>query len=103
MRYESIGEKYKVIVQGFLTGSLGAEEFARGYSDNFLGEPASSMNRPLFRILQDLFEDIEAYSPMWLPEDECAYRITEATLRREAADALAELDRFLVEHSDSHE
>jgi hypothetical protein len=96
---ENIARKYKTMVQDFLNGRLSAEEFARKYLDCFASEPGNRMGRPLFNILQDLFEDVDAYSPMWLPEDECSFRITETTLRREAEDALTRLEQYLAELS----
>lgn len=99
MNQENIARKYKAMVQDFLNGEFSAEEFARHYLGCFANEPGNKMGRSLFNILQDLFEDVDAYSPMWLPEDECPFRITEKTLRREAEDALAKLEQYLAELS----
>jgi hypothetical protein len=57
------------------------------------------MEKPVFDILENLFEDVEAYSPMWSVEDESPYRITEESLRREARTALQDLDAHLQQSS----
>jgi len=82
----------KTLIQAFLEGELTAEVFAEKYDKAFRFEWLE-MDKSLFDILQDLWEDVEAYSPLWLPEDIGPFHITEETLRQEAAQTLAELDR----------
>lgn len=90
--------EYKNIIQTFLEGALPVEKFVQDYLDAFLSDPGTDIDKPLFDILEDLFEDIEAYSPMWHSEEEGPFRITEESLRREAAETLMNLERYLLEH-----
>lgn len=87
-------QKYRNMIQAFLEAELSAIEFKRRYLTTFLAEPGG-MEADLFYILEDLFEDVDAYSPSWRPEDENWYRITEPTLRKEAQDALVKLDALI--------
>jgi hypothetical protein len=93
--------EYRALVKAFVDSALPAEAFALSYNDAFLQDPGDEMDRPLFDILEDLWEDVEAYSPMWSPEEEDPFKITEEALRREAIQALMELDRYLLEHQDT--
>ncbi len=81
----------KGLIQAFLDGELTAEVFAENYDRAFRFE-WHEMDKVLFDTLQDLWEDAEAYSPLWLPEDIGPFNITEETLRKEAAQTLAELN-----------
>lgn len=81
----------KELIRAFLNEELTAEVFAEKYDKAFRFE-WEEMDKALFDILQDLWEDVEAYSPLWLPEDIAPFNITEETLRKEAAHTLAELN-----------
>jgi hypothetical protein len=97
--------EYRILIKEFIDGAISAEEFALHYNDVFLQDPGGEMDRPLFDILENLWEDVEAYSPMWTPEEEGPFKITGNTLHREAIQALLELDQYLARSrgSDSRE
>jgi hypothetical protein len=85
---------YKDLIQTFLDGNLPIGEFETRYLAAFKNEPGE-MDKQLFLILEDLFEDLDAYSPIWTQEDESPIRITEQRLRQEAVKALAQLEEYL--------
>ncbi len=87
-------QDYRDLIQAFLDQNLSIEEFEKQYLAAFKAEPGG-MDRRLYEILEDLFEDVDAYSPLWSPADENWYRITEPTLRKEAQNALHELDALI--------
>jgi hypothetical protein len=92
--------EYKVLIQQFLDGSFEeTEEFARIYDKTFLSE-TGEMSNELFGILEDFWEDVDAYSPLWDPEDIDKIHITEQTLKVEARKALEELVKYLNGHSE---
>jgi hypothetical protein len=87
---------YKGLIQAFLNGNLSIEEFEARYLAAFKNE-RGEMDKQLFLILEDLFEDLDAYSPIWTQEDESPIRITEQRLRQEAFEALAQLEKYLCQ------
>jgi len=87
-------DEYRTLIKAFLDGMLTADEFAASYDRVFSKDPGP-MDRPLFDILENLFEDVDAYSPLWTPEEIGPTAITEETLRQEAAQALMELEEYL--------
>ena len=90
--------EYRDLIQQFLNGYFDtAEEFARIYITVFQSEPAH-MTKELFDILEDFWEDVEAYSPLWEPEDISVWSITEETLKEEACETLAKLEKYIEEH-----
>ena len=94
-----IAEEYRALIQKFIEGSFSeAEEFARAYDKIFLSEPGGRMGKELFDILEDFWEDVDAYSPLWESEDINDMHITEETLREEALDAIRKLDKYIREH-----
>ena len=88
-------DEYQALIKSFLDGELTAEEFALRYDAAFLKDPGDYIDRPLFNILEDLWEDVDAYSPMWTLEEEGPTQITEKTLRREAMQAILELEAYM--------
>ena len=82
-------QEYISLIDAFLNHELAAEDFAVRFQKALSTD--DWLDRPLFLILQDLFEDAEAYDPMWTPEEENVFQITEPTLRREATDARMKL------------
>ena len=86
-------QEYILLIDSFLNNELSAEDFAVRFQNTFSAE--SVFNRELFMILQDLFEDAEAYDPMWTPEEEDVFQITEPTFRNEAKDAREKLQRYI--------
>ncbi len=87
---------YKALIEAYLGHELSAEDFAVRLQKMLLAE--DWLEEELFLILQDLFEDAEAYDPMWTPEEEDGFRITEPTLRREVQDANETLVSYLSMH-----
>jgi len=53
------------------------------------------LGREVFFILQDLFEDVDAYTHFWPPPPDLHYVISEDELRQEARTALAALDQLM--------
>jgi hypothetical protein len=88
---------YKDLIQAFLDENLLVGEFETRYLTAFKNEP-DEMDKQLFLILEDLFEDLDAYSPIWTQEDESPLRITEQRLRQEAAEALIQLEKYLLQN-----
>jgi hypothetical protein len=93
--------EYTDLIRSFLDGNLRVENFEARYLESFKAEPAG-MDKQLFDILEDLFEDVDAYSPTCFPEEETATRISRQGLLREAAEALVRLDQYLLERPDNH-
>jgi hypothetical protein len=86
-------DQYMQLIEAYLANEISAEEFAVRYQAMI--RSSDWMDWKLFKILQDLFEDAEAYSPMWTAEDESPFQITEPTFRREVEDAKEELARYM--------
>lgn len=84
---------YRNLIGRFLADEITAQQFRLKYLTAFKREPAG-MDDALFEILQDLFEDVDAYSPLWTEKDESATRLTEQTLRTETMEALEQLARL---------
>ncbi len=94
-----VANKYRDLIRNFVDGSFNdAEEFARTYDKIFLSEPGDGMDRDLFEILEDFWEDVDAYSPLWESEDIDEMHITESTLQEEALKAIGKLDKYIQEH-----
>jgi hypothetical protein len=89
MTPERLGE-YAALVRDFLAGSTSVGEFERRYLARFKAEP-SGMAPAVFDILNELFCDVDCYSPECRPGQEDAWNITEETLRRRAAHALTRI------------
>lgn len=87
---------YMYIINGFLRGELSAEDFQTIYMAAFSKE-YKGMDPALFAILQDLFEDADAYYVLCTEENETVFRITEPTLRREVLDAVEKLKAYQQE------
>jgi hypothetical protein len=86
-------QDYITLIDTFLNGEVPAEDFAVRFQNTFQAD--DQLGDELFPILEDLFEDAEAYDPMWTPEEENGSRITEPTFRREVLDAREKLVRYL--------
>ena len=84
---------YMYLIDGFLRGELSADDFQTIYLTTFKREH-DNMNPALFAILQDLFEDVDAYSSLWSEEDESETCLTEPSLRREVVDAVEKLEAY---------
>ena len=87
--------EYRTLIKAFLDGMLTTDEFMLCYDRAFMEDPGQYMDRPLFNILENLWEDMDAYSPLWTPEQIGPFAITEETLRQEAAQALMEFEEYL--------
>jgi hypothetical protein len=69
--------RYKLLIDTYLTGLMSAEQFVLEFNNLFLVE--TNLDYPLYEILESIFEDGEAYSPLWSIEDEDDFHITENT------------------------
>lgn len=85
------------LLEAYGSSSLSVDKFSDEYLKLFAAIGAGEFDRELFHIFEDIFEDIDAYSPVWTLEDEekYPYRITEATLRVEMKKSLFELKKYL--------
>lgn len=88
-------EDYQFLIQSFIDGSLPIQEFETQYLAAFKAETAS-MNPVLFQVLDELFSDVDAYSPDCPAGKETAFIISEARLRQRASAALEKLEQILV-------
>jgi hypothetical protein len=84
---------YKALVRAFLDEQIPVEEFEARYLSAFKSE-TEVMDEPVYRILDTLFSAVDAYWIECMPGEETAFLISEDQLRREAAKALAELERL---------
>jgi hypothetical protein len=87
-------EQYQSLIAAYVDGALPTEDFEREFLRAFKAEPAE-MDGELFRVLDDLFGAVDAYSPDCRPGEETAFLISEDRLRREATHALDRLNRLL--------
>ena len=88
-------QEYIILVQSYLNLEMPSKDFKKAFFVKFLNEP-EGMKPELFNILNDLFLDADAYSPLWQEADESLTRITEKTFRNEAAVALKLLIEFIT-------
>ena len=86
---------YAALVRTFVRGEVPTSAFEREYLAAFKTEPAD-LPQPLFDVLEQLFTDVDAYSPDCAPGQETAFVISEERLRQQAAAALASLEQLLV-------
>jgi hypothetical protein len=90
--------KYKEIIEDFLNGKISADEFQTHYLKNFK-EWNDKMDWDLSKILNRVFEAADCYSHDCFPGQETVFEISEQQLRREVAEALVELNKFLDSRS----
>ncbi len=83
-------KEYGTLIEKFLKEELSTEEFADKYIKSWLSEPGS-IPEPLYRVLEDVFESAECYSPRATPENETGLFISGKTLRQ---DVVAESKRL---------
>ena len=88
-------EEYYFLIKGFVQKTISVETFISNYISLMRSEVEPMLDEKIFAILEDLFEDIDAYSPMALPENETQLLISENTLREEARVAVKELEKVL--------
>ncbi len=88
-------EEYYFLIKGFVQKTISVETFISNYISLMRSEVEPMLDEKIFAILEDLFEDIDAYSPMVLPENETQLLISENTLREEARVAVKELEKVL--------
>jgi hypothetical protein len=91
--------EYTALVRSYLSGQVDAEALASEFNARFLNEDANAFDEELFRILERVFESIEAYSPLWTAEEENEFRITEPTLQKELRIQIVSLEAYVTEHS----
>ena len=83
---------YIELIRAFVEGRLPVAEFEQRYLRAFKDEPAG-MEPRVFAVLNQLFTDVDAYTPGLAEDEEDAFSLSEASLRRQAELALAELTR----------
>lgn len=69
--------KYYELINSYLSGKTNADDFIVEYNRQFLAEV--EMDFALFEILEEIYEDAEAYSPLWLPCEEDDFHLSEET------------------------
>ena len=89
-------KEFRVFIKSFLDGEMPADEFKTRYFALFRAR--QKQDRELFKILERLFEDADAYSPLWHPEDVSTSRSTEEVLRKDATRAVERLDAYIASH-----
>jgi hypothetical protein len=88
-------KEFKEIEKDYLTGKMTREDFLTRVR---LANPGM-MDERLFAILEDLYEDVDAYSPSLVPDEESPYIITEETLRQEATEGLVRLNSYISQQT----
>lgn len=86
--------EYITLIQAFVEEEITAKDFEREYLNLFKSETRYSAE-PIFRILERLFFDVDDYWEESTEDDEARFIITEATLRRYAAQALVALQQLV--------
>ncbi len=91
-----IAYQFKKLIQDFLINLISASDFERSYIDMFLDQKRPVIeDEQLFRILNELFFEVDAYWHEATPETETEFEISEKTLRARAKKALEELDQYI--------
>ncbi len=84
---------YQKLIQAFLDRQLPVEEFESRYLAAVKAEPGG-MDPVLYEIVEDLFGAVDTYSPECSSGEETPVVISEASLRREAREALDRLEQY---------
>ena len=89
------GNETKALADSYLNKQISLDEFRAEFK-----RLAPDLDESLFHILNDLYEDIDAYSPLWTPEDfaRAPYLLDEEGLRKEVNDALENLKSYQSTH-----
>ena len=90
-------KEYYCLLRKFLDSNISIDEFVYLYSSTLRNE-TRQMDREVFAVLEDLFEDVDAYVPELLPEKETSLAITKDTLIVEINIAFEKL-KDLLENS----
>lgn len=85
---------YAALARSYLQGAISTPEFERRYLAWFKVEPAG-MDPRLFQVLNELFCDLDCYSPTCQADQEDSWNISEGTLRRRVGQALAALEELM--------
>lgn len=86
---------YRDLIESYVKGKISTLEFENMYLKAFKNEP-NTQQANVFRIISEMFCDVDAYSPIWETKDEDGIsRITEKTLYNRAAQSLMKLNDFL--------
>jgi hypothetical protein len=86
--------KYKKLMQDFINEVITVDDFERDYLKTFKNE-TERMCKPLFEILNGVFEAVDCYWHECLPGQETAFEISEQQLRKEVSEALVKLSSLL--------
>lgn len=82
--------KYKILIEGFLSGEVPVETFEKQYLQMFKNQK-EPLGPVYFDILNSLFESVDAYWGECQVGQETAFTISEAQLRADAKEALQKL------------
>lgn len=86
-------EEYKQLIRSFLSEAITASEFEARYLSAMKSQERG-MGREVFFILQDLFEDVDAYTHYWPPPPGLHHVISEDELRHGAQVTLDALENL---------
>lgn len=86
-------EDYQKLIKSFIENEISIQEFEDQYLTAFKSE-SSGMSSEIFPILDQLFSDVDAYSPDCLSGEETAFIISETKLRQQATLTLEKLKKF---------
>lgn len=87
-------KKYKKLMVDFLEEKMSADEFQTQYFKVYK-ESDDIMGKPLFEILNGVFESTDCYWHECLPGQETRFEISEQQLRKELNEALIKLNNLL--------
>ncbi|MES9684302.1 hypothetical protein CN514_06095 [Bacillus sp. AFS001701] len=87
-------DKYKKIIEDFITSEITADEFQTRYFKTFK-EDNERMDKNLFEILNGVFESADCYWNECKPGKETAFEISEEQLRKEVTEALIKLNEIV--------
>jgi hypothetical protein len=88
--------EYQDLIRAFVNQTLAVQDFETLYLEAFKSQP-EGMHPKLFAVLDQLFADVDAYSPICLPGEETDFCISESSLRQRAIAALKQLDAVAQE------
>jgi Bacterial self-protective colicin-like immunity len=88
--------EYQDLIRAFVNQTLAVQDFETLYLEAFKSQH-QGLHPRLFAILDQLFADVDAYSPICLPGEETDFCISESSLRQRAIDALKQLEAVTQE------
>jgi len=86
-------DEYVQLIRDFLSGAIPAPDFETRYLSAMKSQERD-LGREVFFILQDLFDDVDAYTHFWPSPPDLNHVISEDELRQEAQIALDALEKL---------